>query len=78
MTANATKIANSVVMQRVRNLTDILFVHLYDQQQYATTAESVYIHGSVYDIENGQVSDIGVPAGPPRKVLPPSPFPELA
>ena len=53
-------------------------MHLDDQQQYATNTEPVYILGWVYDIENGQVIDIGVSVGPPRKVVPASPFPELA
>ena len=35
----------------------------------------VYIHGWVYDIENGQVSDLGVSVAPPGKVIPPTPFP---
>ncbi|KAF9552587.1 carbonic anhydrase [Agrocybe pediades] len=35
----------------------------------------VFIHGWVYDVENGKVSDLGVSVGPPGKRLPPSPFP---
>lgn len=37
----------------------------------------VYIHGWVYDVENGQVSDLGVSVGPPGKLLPPTPFPTI-
>lgn len=35
----------------------------------------VYVHGWVYDIENGQVSDLGVSVAPPGKVIPSTPFP---
>ncbi|KAF8161667.1 carbonic anhydrase [Crassisporium funariophilum] len=37
----------------------------------------VWIHGWVYDVENGQVSDLGVSVGPPGRKVPPSPFPLL-
>ena len=37
----------------------------------------VYIHGWVYDIENGQVSDLGVSVGPSGKIVPPTPFPTI-
>ena len=35
----------------------------------------VYIHGWVYNIENGQVSDLGVSVAPPGKNNSPTPFP---
>ncbi|KAF9047941.1 carbonic anhydrase [Panaeolus papilionaceus] len=35
----------------------------------------VYIHGWVYDVENGRVSDLGVSVGPPGKEVFGSPFP---
>ncbi|EDR16117.1 uncharacterized protein LACBIDRAFT_301888 [Laccaria bicolor S238N-H82] len=35
----------------------------------------VYIHGWVYDVESGEVSDLGVSAGPSGKEVPPTPFP---
>ncbi|PPQ83729.1 hypothetical protein CVT25_006133 [Psilocybe cyanescens] len=35
----------------------------------------VYIHGFVYDVETGKVSDLGVSVGPPGRILPASPFP---
>ena len=37
----------------------------------------VYIHGWVYDIENGQVSDLGVSVGPSGKIVAPTPFPTI-
>jgi len=37
----------------------------------------VFIHGWVYDVENGKVSDLGVSVGPPGRVVPTSPFPLL-
>jgi len=69
--ANVNKIAKSAVMQK----------HYALAAQATTTAnnsepiEEVYIHGWVYDIENGQVSDLGVTVAPPGKVVPPTPFP---
>ncbi|KAG5731983.1 hypothetical protein E4T56_gene18284 [Termitomyces sp. T112] len=35
----------------------------------------VFIHGWVYDIETGEVSDLGVTVGPPGRTIPHSPFP---
>ena len=35
----------------------------------------IYIHGWVYDVENGTASDLGVSVGPPGCALPFSPFP---
>ncbi|KAF8957586.1 carbonic anhydrase [Flammula alnicola] len=39
------------------------------------TISEIYIHGWVYDVENGKVSDLGVSVGPPGRDLPFSPFP---
>jgi len=37
----------------------------------------VFIHGWVYDIENGEVKDLGISVGPPGKEIPASPFPPV-
>lgn len=37
----------------------------------------IYIHGWVYDVENGKVCDLGVTVGPPGAQVPPSPFPVI-
>lgn len=37
-------------------------------------ATDVFIHGWVYDIENGEVRDLGVSVGPPGKKIPSAPF----
>jgi hypothetical protein len=34
----------------------------------------VFIHGWVYDIENGEIKDLGISVGPPGKAIPPVPF----
>lgn len=34
----------------------------------------VFIHGWVYDIENGEIKDLGVSVGPPGKAIPQVPF----
>ncbi|KAG2008597.1 carbonic anhydrase [Coprinopsis cinerea AmutBmut pab1-1] len=34
----------------------------------------LYVHGWVYDIDNGEVRDLGVSVGPPGKAVPPAPF----
>ncbi|TFK26091.1 carbonic anhydrase [Coprinopsis marcescibilis] len=38
----------------------------------------IYVHGWVYDIENGEIRDIGVSVGPPGKAIPQAPFPAVA
>ncbi|KAF8174076.1 carbonic anhydrase [Pholiota molesta] len=38
----------------------------------------VFIHGWVYDIENGEVHDLGVSVGPPGKAIPAAPFEAVA
>ena len=35
----------------------------------------VFIHGWVYDVENGEVSDLNVSLGPPGREIPKSPWP---
>ncbi|CAA7263071.1 unnamed protein product [Cyclocybe aegerita] len=71
------------VKANVKKVADSLLI----REQYASispatnnctsnsTAGEVYIHGLVYDIENGVVSDLRVSVGPPGRVVPPSPFP---
>lgn len=41
-------------------------------------AADVFIHGWVYDIENGEVRDLGISVGPPGKAIPPAPFAAVA
>jgi len=38
----------------------------------------VFIHGWVYDIENGEVRDLGISVGPPGKAIPQAPFEAVA
>jgi carbonic anhydrase len=35
----------------------------------------VFIHGWVYDLENGDVTDLNVTVGPPGREIPKSPWP---
>jgi len=35
----------------------------------------VFIHGWVYDLENGEVTDLNVSLGPPGREIPKSPWP---
>ena len=42
-----------------------------------TPITEVFIHGWVYDVETGKVSDLGVSVGPPGRMVPTSPFPLL-
>jgi hypothetical protein len=37
----------------------------------------VFVHGWVYDIETGEVADLGVSVGPPGREVPRTPFPRL-
>ncbi|EDR01437.1 carbonic anhydrase [Laccaria bicolor S238N-H82] len=45
------------------------------RHHYAHDQGTVYIHGWVYDVESGEVSNLGVSAGPPGKEVPPTLFP---
>ncbi|KAF9528433.1 carbonic anhydrase [Crepidotus variabilis] len=38
----------------------------------------VFVHGWVYDIENGEIRDLGVSVGPPGVAIPPPPFEAVA
>ncbi|KAF8068971.1 carbonic anhydrase [Lyophyllum atratum] len=42
------------------------------------TVKDVFIHGWVYDIENGEVRDLGISVGPPGREIPSAPFPAVA
>ena len=37
-------------------------------------SQDVFIHGWVYDIETGEIRDLGVSVGPPNKTIPAAPF----
>ncbi|PPQ69674.1 hypothetical protein CVT24_001207 [Panaeolus cyanescens] len=39
--------------------------------------KDVFIHGWVYDIETGDISDLGISVGPPGKTVPPGPFKKI-
>ncbi|KAF8176943.1 carbonic anhydrase [Pholiota molesta] len=45
--------------------------------QDTTPIPEIYIHGWVYDVENGKVSDLNVSVGPAGRDLPFSPFPVI-
>jgi len=47
------------------------------KQNTAVLITEVFIHGWVYDVETGKVSDLGVSVGPPGREVPTSPFPLL-
>ncbi|KAL0959624.1 hypothetical protein HGRIS_011327 [Hohenbuehelia grisea] len=40
-------------------------------------AVEVFVHGFVYDIENGEIKNLGVSVGPPGKDIPEIPFPAI-
>lgn len=44
----------------------------------AHSSQELYIHGWVYDIENGEVHDLNVSVGPPGKAIPSAPFTAVA
>ncbi|KAG5650464.1 hypothetical protein H0H81_012166 [Sphagnurus paluster] len=68
--ANVLRIVNSRV---IRNH----YAALPPAQAQSPTQPGVFIHGWVYDIESGEVADLGVTVGPPGALVPPSPFPLL-
>ncbi|KAJ3510823.1 hypothetical protein NLJ89_g4456 [Agrocybe chaxingu] len=56
---------------------NVKFNHYASIVANASFAGDIFIHGWVYDVENGKVSDLDVSVGPPGKEIPPSPFPVL-
>ncbi|CAA7260454.1 unnamed protein product [Cyclocybe aegerita] len=65
--ANVQKIANSLIIRS----------HYASIVANSSSAGDIFIHGWVYDVENGKVSDLDVSVGPPGRAVPPSPFPVL-
>ncbi|KIM36906.1 hypothetical protein M413DRAFT_31303 [Hebeloma cylindrosporum] len=54
-----------------------LFPPVITKRTTGTPITEIFIHGWVYDVETGKVSDLGVSVGPPGRVVPTSPFPLL-
>ena len=52
-----------------------LFLKHYEVRGTDPPIPEIYIHGWVYDLEEGKVLDLGISVGPPGKQVPPSPFP---
>jgi carbonic anhydrase len=50
----------------------------YKRADHAATPGNVFIHGWVYDIENGEVKDLGVSVGPAGVPIPAPPFAALS
>ena len=77
--ANVKRISDSALIRHVSSFLSLLLcspgINQIDQQHYAHDQGAVFIHGWVYDVESGEVSDLGVSAGPPGKEIPPTPFP---
>ena len=59
------------------DVTSPLFPAVITKRTTGTPITEVFIHGWVYDVETGKVSDLGVSVGPPGRVVPTSPFPLL-
>ncbi|KDR67199.1 hypothetical protein GALMADRAFT_1131141 [Galerina marginata CBS 339.88] len=73
--SNVRKVAESAVIQDH-------YTYVLEKNGNPATLENktehvakVLIHGWVYDVETGKVSDLGVSVGPPGRRLPASPFP---
>ena len=77
--ANVKRISDSALIRHVSPFLSRLLcssrTNNVDLQHYAHDQGAVYIHGWVYDVESGEVSDLGVSTGPPGKEVPPTPFP---
>lgn len=48
------------------------------KEETADGPRDVFIHGFVYDIENGEVKNLGISVGPPGKTIPKIPFETVA
>jgi carbonic anhydrase len=83
--SNVQKIANSAVIRdhyvKVVTTNGSSQAHqassTLSPQTTAALITEVFIHGWVYDVETGKVSDLGVSVGPPGREVPTSPFPLL-
>ncbi|CAA7263072.1 unnamed protein product [Cyclocybe aegerita] len=76
--SNVEKIAKSIVVRN--HYASLVGKPIPPASENSPTNEAgdLFIHGWVYDVENGRVSDLGVSVGPPGRPLPPSPFPHIA
>ncbi|TFK72481.1 carbonic anhydrase [Pluteus cervinus] len=78
------------IKQSVNNIakTSVLANHYHKLSLNGTTSEKrseeeaplvdVYVHGWVYDIETGEIRDLGISVGPPGKEIPATPFEAVA
>ncbi|PBK66745.1 carbonic anhydrase [Armillaria solidipes] len=48
---------------------------LIEERYSNLTKAAVFIHGLVYDVENGEITNLDVSVGPPGTHIPPVPFP---
>ncbi|KAF9526175.1 carbonic anhydrase [Crepidotus variabilis] len=68
--SNVEKIAKSQVIQDH-------FADLNDSQSTGANITEIFVHGWVYDVETGKVSDLSVSVGPSGHEIPYSPFPKV-
>ncbi|KAF9449455.1 carbonic anhydrase [Macrolepiota fuliginosa MF-IS2] len=76
--ANVNRIARSYVMRD--HYASLALPQLASTSEIPNDPNSlkgthVFIHGWVYDVENGEVMDLNVTVGPPGREIPPSPWP---
>ncbi|KAF6764094.1 carbonic anhydrase [Ephemerocybe angulata] len=67
--------ANSVIVNHYATLAGVKASERRDDH---APLGDVFIHGWVYDIENGEVRDLGISVGPPGKAIPAPPFAAVA
>ncbi|SJL16091.1 uncharacterized protein ARMOST_19609 [Armillaria ostoyae] len=75
------KLRNSVVQAMVeenvkQTVSKIASSQLIEERYSNSTKAAVFIHGLVYNMENGTITNLDVSVGPPGIPIPPVPFPD--
>ncbi|PBK66748.1 carbonic anhydrase [Armillaria solidipes] len=58
-----------------KTVSKIASSQLIEERYSNSTKAAVFIHGLVYDLENGTITNLDVSVGPPGMRIPPVPFP---
>ncbi|KAK0484032.1 carbonic anhydrase [Armillaria novae-zelandiae] len=68
-------VLRALVEENVKQtISNIVSSQLIVERYCNTTAAAVFIHGLVYDVENGEIINLDVSVGPPGIGIPPVPF----
>ncbi|KAK0184965.1 carbonic anhydrase [Armillaria mellea] len=69
-------VLRAMVEENVKHtVSNIARSELIEERYSNSTMTAVFIHGLVYDVENGEITNLDVSVGPPGVPIPPVPFP---